>query len=167
MKKELHSRLENLPDWRDAAAQERKRMPRAEPPCPDRWKDTDYEGSLGAAWLEQMMGFPEGWTDVDCESPRGWAGFPAPISDKVLFATPIASDCKGSRCKLRRSAREDIWQIKHGEISPAQYSWELPRLERGDTKKRKKRIHALGNAVVPQQVYPLFKAITEIEEALG
>ena len=167
MRRDLHGRLEGLPDWREKTAQERRGMPRHEPPRADRWKDTDNAGSLGAGWIEQMMGFPEGWTDLDCETPRGWAGFPAPISETRLFATPIASDATGSRCKLHRSVREDIWQIRHREISPEQYPWELPRLERGDTKKRKLRIKVLGNAVVPQQAYPLFKAITEIAEALG
>jgi DNA (cytosine-5)-methyltransferase 1 len=30
----------------------------------------------------------------------------------------------------------------------------------------KDRIHALGNAVVPQQVYPIYKAIVEIENEM-
>jgi DNA (cytosine-5)-methyltransferase 1 len=39
---------------------------------------------------------------------------------------------------------------------------DIPRVARG-VKDRVKRLRALGNAVVPAQVYPIFKAIAEIE----
>ena len=34
-------------------------------------------GSLNPAWVEILMGFPIGWTDVDCDEPEPWPGWPA------------------------------------------------------------------------------------------
>lgn len=51
------------------------------------------------------------------------------------------------------------WPAAFGQ---PQYEWEAPRLTRGG-KHRKERLRALGNAVVPQQIYPIMKAIREIE----
>lgn len=42
-----------------------------------------------------------------------------------------------------------------------QYEWEPPRVANG-VKDRQDRLKALGNAVVPQQIYPIFEAIMKI-----
>ena len=34
-------------------------------------------GSLNPAWVEILMGFPLGWTDIDCDEPEPWPGWPA------------------------------------------------------------------------------------------
>ena len=82
-------------------------------------------GQLNPAWVEQLMNFPEGWTDLEVDEPSEWAGWPALLGQE-------------------------------------QYSYEYPRTTTG-CKDRAKRLKALGNAVVPAQAYPFFRAIMEIE----
>lgn len=48
------------------------------------------------------------------------------------------------------------WPAGPGE---PQYAWEPPRVVREQVVDRTKRLRALGNAVVPQQAYPIFVAI--------
>jgi len=45
-----------------------------------------------------------------------------------------------------------------------QYEWEPPRIAKG-MPDRVPRLRALGNAVVPAQVYPILAAIAAIEQA--
>ena len=47
-----------------------------------------------------------------------------------------------------------------------QHPWEPPRIATG-VKDRVAKLKALGNAVVPAQAYPIFKAIRETEEAIS
>ena len=51
------------------------------------------------------------------------------------------------------------WVDGYWDIEP-----DIPRVAIG-TRHRVDRIKALGNAVVPQQFYPFFRAIADIEEA--
>jgi len=80
--------------------------------------------SLNPDWVEMLMGFNIGWTNIDCDEPAPWPGWPAPMGVD-------------------------------------QYSYESPRVGTG-IPHRAKRLKALGNAVVPQQAYPIFRAIMEV-----
>jgi len=85
-------------------------------------------GQLNPDWVEQLMNFPEGWTDLDVDEPKPWVGWPALLGQE-------------------------------------QYPYEHPRTTTGG-KDRAKRLKALGNAVVPAQAYPFFRAIAEIERSI-
>jgi len=82
-------------------------------------------GQLNPDWVEQLMNFPEGWTDLEVDEPSEWVGWPALLGQE-------------------------------------QYPYEFPRTTTS-CKNRAKRLKALGNAVVPAQAYPFFRAIVEIE----
>jgi len=84
-------------------------------------------GQLNPDWVECLMGFPVGWTDIDCEEPLPWPGWPA------LMGQP-------------------------------QYDYEPPRVAT-KSRNRTKRLKCLGNAVVPQQAYPIFQIIADIHRA--
>ena len=104
----------------------------AMPASADTWSGAELleanGGRLNPDWVEQLMNFPEGWTDVDCDEPKPWQGWPALLGQE-------------------------------------QYSYEYPRTTT-DNKDRAKRLKALGNAVVPAQAYPFFRAIAEIERSI-
>lgn len=34
-------------------------------------------GTLSPDWVECLMNFPIGWTDIDCDEPQPWQGWPA------------------------------------------------------------------------------------------
>lgn len=40
-------------------------------------KETQQRGQLNPQWVEQLMGYPDGWTDPDCDEPAPWQGWPA------------------------------------------------------------------------------------------
>ena len=38
---------------------------------------TAVNGTLNPDWVECLQGFPLGWTDIDCNEPEPWPGWPA------------------------------------------------------------------------------------------
>lgn len=84
---------------------------------------TDIGGQLNPDWVDWLMGFPVGWTNIDLDMPL-------PDYDPQYFDTEP----------------------------------NIPRTATG-IKNRVDRIICDGNAVVPYQAYPVFKAIAEIEKA--
>jgi DNA (cytosine-5)-methyltransferase 1 len=45
-------------------------------------------GSLNPAWVEILMGFPLGWTDLDCDEPEPWPGWPALMGESQYHYEP-------------------------------------------------------------------------------
>lgn len=82
---------------------------------------TDIGGQLNPDWVDWLMGFPVGWTNIELDMPL-------PDYDPQYFDTEP----------------------------------NIPRTATG-IKNRVDRIICDGNAVVPYQAYPIFKAIAEIE----
>ena len=153
-------------------------------------------GQLNPDWVEQLMNFPEGWTDLDVDEPKPWQGWPALLGENILWATPNCMDTLPSRsyeamkkqalngdrknrsrpgnlreqidpemCKAYVDAsHENGGNVKAIEVH-SQYPYEFPRTTTR-CPNRAKRLKALGNAVVPAQAYPFFKAITEIEKTI-
>ena len=93
---------------------------------------------LNPDWAEQLMAFPEGWTNPEVDDPAPWRGFPM-------------------RARLRRDAA--------GKWTSPQFPYEFPRLA-PKGKWTEKRLRAIGNAVCPVQACPLFMAIRFMHDSL-
>lgn len=140
---------------------------------------TGEAGQLNADWVECLMNFPIGWTDINCDNPAPWPGPPALLGIGQNRATPNRMDMLPQRSPeaLKRqfettrkgrtnpaNLREQIHpeNFPNGITQTGQYPYEPPRVTTGQ-KNRAKRLKCLGNAVYPEQIYPIFAAIREIE----
>lgn len=129
----------------------------------------NQRGQLNADWVECLMGYPIGWTDLDCDDPADWPGWPAPLSDGTIRTPQACNGKQGPKSqqfydqciKTSESSITLTDQVRHSQYS--QFCYEPPRVIEGQ-KNRAKRLKCLGNAVVPQQIYPIFAAIKAIEE---
>jgi len=124
------------------------------------------KGQLNPDWVECLMGFSIGWTDIDCDDVKEWVGWPAPLKSGRDWMTPTASQCgktsKTSGRPIEMSTRIQT-QVHVFNDATGQYSYEPPRVISGQ-KNRAKRLKCIGNAVMPQQIYPIFKYIASIEK---
>ena len=91
--------------------------------------------------------------------------FPAKL-DGNNWPTPVKEDWRRRGPGSRQQGLPEIiydmynkWPAGPGE----QHEWEPPRIATG-IKDRVARLKALGNSVVPQQAYPIFKAIAEVAD---
>ena len=121
-------------------------------------------GQLNPSWVETLMGFDIGWTDIECDKPQEWPGWPALMWER-LWMTPKAGTCgmtaktKGRPLEMSTHLSAQTFVAERDYAN--QYHYEPPRTVKG-CKNRAKRLKALGNAVVPQQAYPIFRAIMEV-----
>ena len=128
------------------------------------------KGSLNADWVELLMGLPIGWTNLDKQNKElsEQQGWPAPMGAGENWVTPQANaSTQGMEGLLAREKRNGMHATRNLtaqiEVSQnGQYSYEPPRVIEGQ-KNRAKRLKCLGNGCCPLQVYPIFKAIVEME----
>lgn len=153
---------------------------------------TNNKGQLNPNWVEILMGLPIGWTDIECEDPEPWPGWPAPMNIGN-WPTMRAGSNRNSRQaiigqKLHGKHKSDIGleqaiEASNGviprelcnksELPPrfrnitdnGQYDYEPPRVTTV-SKNRAKRLKACGNGCCPQQVYWVFRAIVDSDPAL-
>ena len=86
-----------------------------------------------------------------------WAHDKLDASGERQSQSRLGGDADGLSARLDRPYR---WPA--GPEEP-QHNWEPPRVVIGKQPDRAKRLKALGNAIVPQQIYPIFKQIVEWE----
>jgi DNA (cytosine-5)-methyltransferase 1 len=92
-------------------------------------------GALNPAWVEWLMGFPIGWTDL------------SNVAKNVeYYLSQVIDGLPEWLCAERWWGQEPS----------------IPRVSKR-VKKRVSRLKALGNAVVPAQIVPIFKSIVEVE----
>lgn len=127
---------------------------------------TAANGTLNPAWVEILMGFPLGWTDLDCDEPEPWPGWPAMMGER-LWMTPKGGACgmtaktKGRPLEMATHLSTQTFVAERDYAD--QHPYEPPRTIK-KCNDRAKRLQCLGNAVVPAQARPFFEAMAIMEE---
>lgn len=117
-------------------------------------------GQLNADWVEILMGYNIGYTNIDCDTPTPWPGWPAGLGARE-WGTHTASYTVRSDEFIRETVSPAEFVAKG--MDSGQYPYEPPRVITGQ-RNRAKRLKCLGNSVVPQQAYPIFQSIMEVEK---
>ncbi len=112
-------------------------------------------GSLNPDWVEWLMGFPVGFSDIECDEPEphpGWDEDPA-----EMWPTP---DHFPRGARINQNDHQVTLQDKTSRNPGMDRN--IPRLT---TRKenRVNRLKALGNAVVPQQAHLALRMLHGIE----
>ena len=70
-------------------------------------RDQEQSGQLNPDWVEWLMGYPKGWTDLDCDTPKPHAGFEKEPED----IPRVASKIKNRTNRLRGLGNAIVPQI--------------------------------------------------------
>lgn len=62
---------------------------------------TAVNGTLNPDWVECLQGFPLGWTDIDCDEPEPWPGWPAGMGAEQFDYEPPRT-CKNVPNRAKR-----------------------------------------------------------------
>jgi len=62
---------------------------------------TAVNGTLNPDWVECLQGFPIGWTDIDCDEPEPWPGWPAGMGAEQFDYEPPRT-CKNVPNRAKR-----------------------------------------------------------------
>ena len=115
--------------------------------CDDALANTDQEGLQGS---ELHGTFASGFEPLKSHAPVAKCGAPCNASSQGLQDGAV--EPLGGFQQVTQSERSDWWAV---EPDVGRVAHGIPN--------RVDRLKCLGNAVVPQQFYPIFKAIMEVE----
>ena len=126
----------------------------------------DKRDGQAARWQEGASG-PEQPSDLADASKGGWRA-----GQRLLLSWLGQSDLEGrggrqAQSRLGRATHglSEWWDRHPWPAGPAeaQHAWEAARVTQERIPRRAARLKALGNAIVPAQVAPIFAAIVETE----
>jgi DNA (cytosine-5)-methyltransferase 1 len=128
--------------------------------------ERSVEPGLGRVFDEFPAGMDGNWPAKKWPTPRSCEAEGGPINNAQFdgnswFRKNQAGVRWGIKLKDAVAGAEQMWPAGPGE----QYEWEPPRIATG-IKDRVSRLKCLGNAVCPQQIYPILKAIAEVENEI-
>ena len=130
------------------------------------WQERDAPPEPGntrhAAWRNLAPGTPLANTEYGRR--EGWSIDPNQSDTTLLRGSP---DTRPATQPRLGGATHGVPSGMDRDWPAGQYAqqkdWESPRIVTSSSKGRNQRLKALGNAIVPQQVYPIFEAIIQTE----